>query len=356
MTGTGCATDNPSAPDPGFTGVDLSAPWTSADPAELGFDVPLLEEALATASEIPRLTSIVVAREGRIVVERYHLGRSAESLHDVRGVTGVVISALVGLALERGELPSVDRPAEEFLAPEWTLTGLQRSITLRHLLTMSSGFEWDGPLGESYVRWLFAGDPVGTLLGTPHAEEPGATFRRNAAAVHLLGEILRRVTDRELPSYAREHLFRPAGIDTVRWEMIPGGFTNFGSGIELRTRDLLRLGQLVLQRGRSGDRTVLPPRWTRETVERQVPWRGARFGPLEDLTFGYLWWSDEGPVRNVHIAWGFGGQFIVVVPDRRLVAVTTTEWRRLRQIPTGVEVLESAILDLVVNGIVASAR
>lgn len=352
-----CADSDPAGPVDGpFAYADLTETWRTAEPAHLEFDPARLGAAVEEAEEIPRLTSLLVARRGRLVLERYYLGRTAESRHDVRDVTGAVVSALAGVALERGELEGVDERVEELLGHERSLTGHQREITVEHLLTMTSGFEWNERTGDSYLDWIRSRDRVSHLLSRPHAGAPGSAFEINSAAVHLLGIALERATGRSLPEYARAHLFEPAGIRSARWESF-GGFTNLGSGLELRSRDLLRLGQLFLQAGVSGSHRVLPEGWVERATRSQVPWAGDTFGPLRDVTFGYLWWLDDAPARPAFLAWGFGGQFVYVVPDLALVAVTTTSWRTLfMQEPVVRSVLEAALLKVLVDGIAAAAR
>jgi CubicO group peptidase (beta-lactamase class C family) len=321
-------------------------------------DEAALSGAADDAAAIGRLRSLLVARRGKLVLERYYGGADRESPADVRSVTKSVVSTLVGIALERGELVGLDQPVANVLdGAGIVLTGRQRDITLRHLLSMTAGFEWDesGASGNDtmlYNEWVLSGDPVGFLLERPLADPPGTRFEYNSAAVHLLGVVLEEATGSTLPAYADRVLFGPLGIGDARWEPLGGGRVNGGSGLDLRPRDLARFGQLMLQDGWSGEHSVVPAPWVREATTRRFEWTVAA-GPLASLSYGYLWWVDTE--RDAFLAWGFGGQFIYVSPALEVVVVATTEWRRSGEVG-GPEVLAEEVLGVIVNGVLASAR
>ncbi|MEJ2205319.1 MAG: serine hydrolase [Gemmatimonadota bacterium] len=342
-----CA-DSPVAPA-SFEAVDLSLPWQTADPRALSVDVAPLEEAADEAGNLDRMRSLLVVREGRIVLERYYHGFTRDSLADVRSVTKSVVSTLVGIALAQGELRSLDLTVGELLPPELgTPTGAQSAITLRHLLTMSGGFLWDESGVSEYNNWRLSGDFIGHLLDRPVVDAPGSTFNYNSAAVHLLGVLLELAVGTPLPVFADLTLFGPLGISRRRWEGMIDGSVNGGAGLDLRPRDLARLGQLFLQGGRSGHRRILPREWVDLATAPSYDW-STPSGPVAALTYGYLWWIDRE--RDAFLAWGYGGQFVYVAPSRALVVVATTEWRYLSQ-EGGPSALTSAVLDVIVNGIV----
>ena len=132
------------------------------------------------------------------------------------------------------------------------------------------------------------------------------------------------------------------------------GYVNGGAGIDLRARDLARIGQLYLQDGVSGTRRILPEGWVAEATRPWFDWRGS-FGSLDRYTYGQLWWVSESRPETAFLAWGYGGQFIYVVPALRLVIVATTEWRGLSS-EGGPGPLELAVLEVVIDGVHAAAR
>lgn len=329
--------------------LDLAAPWLPADPAEAGFDAEALAGAAARAAAIPRCRSLLVARHGRLALERYFGTGHQQLLFDVRSVTKSVVSTLAGIAVRDG-LVGLDDSIAGYLGPPHVLDGADAAVRLRHLLTMTSGFQWNELTGPDYNQWLSSADRVQYLLNRPHVFEPGSQFTYNSAAVHLLGVALQNAAGLPLPLFAAERLFRPLGIVAVNWEALDPGTVNGGAGIQLRARDLLKLGQLYLQRGWSGETSVLPEDWIDEATRPQFSWR-SRFGPLSSLSYGRLWWtSDAEPAA--FMAWGYGGQFVYVVPSLDLVVVATTDWRQLAD-PNA---LEADVLDVIVDGVVAAAH
>jgi CubicO group peptidase (beta-lactamase class C family) len=217
---------------------------------------------------------------------------------------------------------------------------------------MTSGYAWDETAGPDYNTWIVADNHVQYLLDRAHAASPGATFPYNSAAVHTLGVALQGAAATPLPQYAAEHLFGALGGPTVVWEPLDRGAVNGGSGIALHARDLLKFGQLFLQRGWSGGASVVPESWVDSVTRPQFAWR-VTVGPLQRVTYGMLWWvSDAAP--SAFFAWGYGGQFVYVVPSRDLVVVATTDWAQLTE--TTPTELAAQVLGVVVNDVVPAAR
>ena len=343
-------------PGPAVGPIDLSAAWVESPPAAVGLDPVRLSAAVEAAESTPRLRSLLVVKSGRLAVERYYGGFDRGSLHDVRSVTKSIVATLAAIAQAEGHIGSLDDRIETYLTPEVaTLSADQRSITIRHLLSMTGGFQWDesGGLGD-YSLWIQSADHIQTLLARPVINTPGTGFVYNSAAVHLLGVVIEEAVGEPLSSYADRVLFQPAGIRPVRWESLSRGYVNGGSGIDLRARDLARLGQLYLQQGVSGARRVLPEGWVAAATSPKFGWR-ASYGSLDRYTYGYLWWISEGEPETAYLAWGYGGQFVYVVPDLELVVVITTDWRRLSQ-EGGPGPLERAMLDVLIEGVHQAAR
>jgi CubicO group peptidase (beta-lactamase class C family) len=345
--GAGCSSD-PAGPSAVTDRIDLAQPWTSATPADVGMDARALEAGASRAARIPRFRSLLVARHGRMVFERYFGGAGIETPFDVRSVTKSVVSALTGIAIRERALPSIDAPISAYLTPPYRVDA-DAGITVRHLLTMTSGYEWDDD--RDYDPWILSGDHVQYLLDRPRAHPPGAAFTYDSAAVHVLGVILQRATGTPLPQYARDRLLGPLGAEGAAWEPLDRGTVNGGSGLDLRGRDLLKLGQLYLQRGVSADRSVVPEGWVDATTQAQFGWRDD-YGAQRRVTYGMLWWVSDAPPA-AFFAWGYGGQFVYVVPSRDLVVVTTTEWRHLTE--TTPVALAEQVLGVIVEDVVPAA-
>jgi len=312
------------AAGPGAPG-DLSRGWTAAAAADVGLDSAALREAADSLAAIPEFRALLVSRHHRLVLERYGPGVDAATLFDVRSVTKSVVSTLTGIALREGALPQLDATLTAYLTPRYTLDATTRTITVRDLLTQTSGFTWSDQF--DYSAWLAATDHVQALLDHPHASVPGEAFNYNTAAVHLLGVVVAQATGEDLSRYAVTRLLVPLGVHQFDWERLSEGTVNGGAGFALTGRDLLSFGQLMLQNGWSGDLSVVPEGWVHEATQPRFSWRTS-YGDQHGVSYGYLWWVADGPPA-AFFAWGFGGQFVYVVPALDLVIVTTTDWHAM---------------------------
>ena len=300
---------------------DLSADWTVESPQSHGIDEAALAAALTQGEQILGLRSVLVVRHGKLVAERYYGPNHADTTNSIRSVTKSVVSLLAGIAMER-DLLMLDTRLDDFLDPVAEgLSPSQRGITLEHLLTMTGGFDWDESTTTEFNNWVFAPDQVQYLLAREIVNPPGTLFTYNSAASHLVSVAIAVESGMNTETFAREHLFAPLGITTLMWPTDSRGISNGGAGLALRPRDIAKIGQLVLQGGRSGDRDIVPVEYVRASTSRRVT----------DVNYGYLWWTGTVQGHSAAIALGFGGQFIFVVPELEMVVVTTATWQALGQ-------------------------
>lgn len=312
------------AAGPRFEPIDLAGPWPTATPAEVGIDAAALDAALAYGGTVEGLNGVVVVKDGYLVAERHYAALPADSPRDGRSVTKSVIGTLVGIVADQGLL-SLDQTLEDWL-PDYELDAAHRAITIRHLLTMTSGIAWNDD--EDYNPWVRSGEPVRFVLDLPVVAPPGERFIYNSGTVHFLSIILSRATGSDAALLAQEHLFDPLGIawEDWFWRVWPDGTPNGAADLGMRLTDWARIGQLYLQGGRSGERQVIPEAWVKAATARQVSL--GDIGTLSDAGYGYLWWRDDDvPHGPAWIAWGYGGQYIYIVPGSNLVVVTTAVWR-----------------------------
>lgn len=264
------------------------------------------------------------------------------------------MSLLVGLGIERGALSSPSETlASTFHPPLPVLSGEQATVTLDHLLTMTSGFQWDegGNVAE-YNGWVLAPDQIDYLLARSFSTPPGQAWNYNSAAVHLLSAGLTSASGMGSDVFADETLLFPLGIRARSWEVDDRGIPNGGAGLSLRTRDLAKLGTLVLQNGRSGATQVVPRAWIQLTT--QTVWAtGASFAATGTLGYGRLWWVGRLSGNELILGWGYGGQFLAILPALDLVVVTTARWQGIGS-ATGSQ--ESAILGWIAGAILPAVR
>ena len=247
--------------------------------------------------------SVVVVQRGRVVYEFYRNGL-ADQPRLVASVTKSALSTLVGIALEQGRLASLDQPVLAIM-PEWAeLNADPRTagITLRHLLTMTAGFE----IGNNDVVL-----PARTAWARPMRAAPGQVFGYDNAMVQVLTAILEKATGEPVMEFAQRTLASPLGIEHVEPRR----------ALRLRTLDMAKLGQLYLQKGRWNGRQVVPESYVMEATRAQNAG-----GPPLSTHYGLMWWVRPSNLeRQTFMAAGFGGQYIwVYAPLELVVAVNST--------------------------------
>jgi CubicO group peptidase (beta-lactamase class C family) len=343
----------PPPPPPPVTIIDIAQPWARATPAEVDMDEVVLGRAASDAAAIPRLRSLLVARRGKLVAENYFGGADNTTVFDLRSVTKSVVMMLTGIAIQGGQLPNIDATVGSYVDAPYSLDANDRAVTVRQLLTMTSRYQWNESNGDDYNQWVLSNDHVQFLLDRRQTD-PAGTFTYNSAAVNLLGLVLQEAVAEPLPDFAQEVLFEPIGVTTVQWEQLETNMVNAGSGIKMTATDLLRFGQLLLQRGRSGTRQVVPESWVDAGTAPQFTWRET-YGAQRSTTYGYLWWVAQPPATVATFAWGHGGQFAYVVPSLDLVVVATTHWPGLTA-ETNPTTFAGTILTVIVNDVLPAAR
>jgi CubicO group peptidase (beta-lactamase class C family) len=325
-----CGTAHPTVPDGTgeLTPVTLTDEWSIATPSEAGLDAARMTGLVQRirAGRYGRMTSLLVLRDDRLVVEEYFNGWSSGRSHMLQSVTKSVTALLTGIAVQRGQLTLDDRVTPYF--PQYEpIPGdpRKRAITVGDLLTMRSGLDWD----ES----IYAGSPLQRLndcrcdwlrfvLDWPMRDAPGTRWEYISGNTILLGGLLGASTGERLDRFAATALFAPLRITSDTWARgLPDGLPHAGGGLSLRPRDIAKLGVLVLDEGRWQSDTVVRPDWIRLITSRVTG--GVRTWAAHSFDYGYGWWRTSDGGRDVIAAAGAMGQWIFVVPSARLVMVAT---------------------------------
>jgi CubicO group peptidase (beta-lactamase class C family) len=276
-----------------------------------------LADARKAASEIPRLHSLLVSSHGKLLLEYYASPRRAR-LSNVKSVSKSIISALVGIAIQRKLLKGVDQPIVDFF-PELKKDpdARKQRITIEDLLTMRQGLE--STSFDGYGAWVTSRNWVRYALERPMLSDPGETMEYSTGSSHLLSAILTKATRKSTWQFAQEVLGKPLGITIARWPRDPQGIFFGGNDMLMTPRQMLAIGHLWLNDGRAKKRQIVPEAW----VETSCEGRGrSRFNP--DQEYGYGWWTRDFAGREACFAWGYGGQYIFVFSDLNLVVVTTS--------------------------------
>jgi len=248
-------------------------------------------------------------------------------VHTLQSVTKSVTATLIGIAIERGDLPGVKTPVFELLS-DFDLSAVDprvRDATLEDLLTMRLGIEWhetDRPLNDTNTTLQLekSDDWIDFTLAQPADADPGQRWAYNSGASHLMSAILYQATGRPAAEYAEQVLFGPLGIRDYYWKTDPQGFSDTEGGLYLTSEDLARIGWLYLQDGVWEGRRLLPEGWVEAATARHVE-DVAPDNPTWNYGYGYQWWRLDTSGLAVWAGLGFGGQYLVVIPERGLVGV-----------------------------------
>lgn len=279
---------------------------------------PAFDGALAAVREMPRLQSLIVSWRGDVVLEYHARGIRPTRPTNVKSVSKSIISALVGIAIEKRLIPSVDTPITTYF-PELLKDPdpAKRRITVEDLLTMRAGLE--STSFDGYGSWVRSRNWVQYVLARPLVSPPGSTVEYSTGNSHLLSAILTKAAKSTTHQFAQSALGTPLGMTVAPWPRDPQGIFFGGNEMVLTPAQMVTFGELYLHRGRIKDRQVVPAAWVESSC---VPRGRSRFNP--DQGYGYGWWTRSFAGREACFAWGFGGQYIFVFRELDLVVVTTS--------------------------------
>jgi CubicO group peptidase (beta-lactamase class C family) len=295
-----------------------TAGWRTATPESQGLDSAVLAEMLdhARSRGLP-IHSVLIVRNGQLVLDAPFYPYEPGYLHDVASVTKSVTSLLVGIALDKRYLKSVDQPVVSLLpaAAPAILDPRKRQITLEHLLTMTSGLDCGFGGGEPELAAMRRSeDWAAFALSMPMRATPGAQFAYCSPNNHLLSSILSATTGESLLSFARQHLFGPLGIREAVWPADAKGRTHGWGDLHLHPRDLAKIAYLYLRGGRWEGRQIVSEQWVRQSIAPRVTIRDGQ-------AYGYSWWINTSRQPHIFEAIGRGGQRAAVLPDKDVVVV-----------------------------------
>ena len=284
-------------------------------PRQTQSDSPF-KTAVAEGAKLTRLRSLLISVNGTLVEERYFRGATAARAANIKSASKSIIAILVGIAIDRGQIPSVETPLSTYFPEHLKGQPDKAGITVADLLSMRSGLETTS--NRNYGRWVQSPNWVRHVLQRPLVDEPGGRMIYSTGSSHLLSAILTKTSGASTLEFARRNLAAPLGIGLGAWVRDPQGIYLGGNEMHMTPRDMLKIGDLYLNEGRRGDRQIVSAAWVRESLRPRTTseWSGREYG--------YGWWIRSLAGRRVFYAWGYGGQFIFVVPDLRTVVVTTS--------------------------------
>jgi len=316
----GCTACAQEVPPPPATAVPAATRAEDVTPAPL--QKVSAAELDAAVAAIPKLSSFILFQDGRIHREAFANGSARDRPINIKSASKSILNALTGIALQQGHLESLDAPVSRYL-PDYfkgmPADDARRRITVRHLVTMSSGLPSTSI--RNYGAWVTSRDWVGYALARSVDNEPGTFMTYSTGDSHLLAAVLTKATGKPLREFAQQHLFAPVDMRVGGWDRDPQGIYFGGNNLALSPASLLNFGRLYLDGGKFNGRQVLPAEWVAESW--QPRFLNSSFNLRHD--YGYLWWRTTFAGHSTWFAWGYGGQFLFVVPGLKTVIVLTCD-------------------------------
>lgn len=323
---------------------------------EVNIDARLIEKAVnrIQAGRFGEIHSMLIFRDNRLVMEEYFQGHDYQwdapyhygeylswnrnSLHHLQSVTKSVTSTCIGIAVDKGFIESVHQSIFDYLPEHQHLSKEGKDmITIEHLLTMTSGLQWDewhAPLSsvenDIIGIWFSGEDPVTFYLGRRLVSEPGISFTYSGGGIIVLGEIIKNATKMSIDEFSGKYLFEPLGIDSFDWwNRFENGVIESAGCLRITPRDMVRIGVTFLNGGTWNGKRIVSEQWVEKSAVSFQGNTGIRI-PGEDLGkvgYSYTWWTkqfkDSGRKIEMYSAMGWGGQKIVVIPELNTVVVFT---------------------------------
>jgi len=265
--------------------------------------------------------SLLVSKNGELVKENYFNGKQNEDLFNVQSVTKSIVSLLVGIAIEKGAIKNENVPIHNYFPDSaYFENELKKNITIQHLLNHTSGLTWKGYLEHS--AFVESNNASKYVMEKEMVSAPGEIYNYNSGGTHLLSIILTKATGMSTLEFAQENLFKPLGIESIAWSKLNDGYYDgAGFGLNMRSEDLIKIGRLVLNKGKLNNRQLISKDWIDKIYDDHLK-KDTKWG-LRKSKHGYGWYSKVSGDMQIVYAMGFGGQFIFILPYKDMVVVST---------------------------------
>jgi CubicO group peptidase (beta-lactamase class C family) len=302
--------------------------WKVSTPAEQGLDPMLAAKLYHNAAKVETLHALLVVKNGYLIAEGYFNGGAIDQKTRLQSVTKSYTSALVGIALDQGYLLSVDQKMMDFFPELATrITDPRKNqITIREMLQMRAGYPWEESTAKLF-QMLYHGFRPSLLADVALVRDPGTDFEYSNLTSHLLGIIVARATGTDLKSFAEEHLFSVLKVEAGDWIQDWEGYYNGHADLHFTARDMAKFGLLYLNDGEYEGKQIVPADWVHDSLltYSEHAWNYRVGRNFTDMGYGYQWWSARAGNHRFNLAWGHGGQQIVLVDELNMVIVVKAD-------------------------------
>lgn len=276
-----------------------------------------LQQIQRRTTSINSVTSLLIQKNRQQLAEFYFQGMEEGETTNIKSASKSIISLLVGIAVDEGYIESVEKPIRPYFEDFFNANpdSVKENITIKDLLTMRSGLETTS--FGNYGRWVISDNWVEFALEQPMEKQPGGDMAYSTGTSHLLSVIISKASGMSTKVFAEEYLFDRMDIKVGGWDRDPQGYYMGGNNMALAPEDMVKIGQLMLNGGLYRGQRIVSKEWIVDSFETYTR---SNFNPYD---YGYMWWNKRVGGHKVYFAWGFGGQYIFVIPDLDATVVLT---------------------------------
>lgn len=311
---------------------------TSADTANL-------QKVIDEARSIVSLRSLIIQQNGTRIAEEYFRNARPSREMNTKSASKSIISLLAGIAIDKGYINSVDDRISRYL-PEYFKSisdSVKHRITIKDLLTMRTGLETTS--FYNYGAWVNSSDWIAFALNQPMRDRPGGDMMYSTGTSHLLSVIITKATGMSTRAFANQYLFGPLDIEAGGWDRDPQGYYMGGNNLALKPEDMLKLGQMVLNGGTWNGQRIIAQDWLAETFKTYTR---SNYNPYD---YGYMWWNRKVAGYDTYFAWGYGGQYIFIIPELEGVVVMMSSLANATQQRSYKEPVFDLLGDHIIRGV-----
>lgn len=280
-------------------------------------DITSFQSIHDQASSISSLTSLLIQQNGQLQTEHYFNGMQEGESTNIKSASKSIISLLVGIAVDKGFIEDVRQPIKPYFPDYFAANpdSVKENIIIKDLLTMRAGLETTS--FHNYGGWVISDDWITFALNQPLEKQPGTDMIYSTGTSHLLSAILTKAAGISTKAFAEKFLFGPMDITVGGWDRGPQGYYMGGNNLALTPADMLKIGQMVLDGGVYQGERIVSANWLKQSFQTYTR---SNYNPYD---YGYMWWKKPVAGYQVHFAWGFGGQYIFIIPSLDAVIVIT---------------------------------
>ncbi len=314
----------------------LNDGWEVASLSDVRIDKDGIEDISRSIRDIDsyeNVLSMLIVKNGKLVHEAYSPYCQRNTLHWMASITKTITSTLIGIAIDKGLIKSADTKLYELL-PQFAddfKDSEKREIALKHIMTMTSGLEWNEQVSYNDPRnseWQMVESEewMSFVASHPVRDEPGKRFYYNTGGIHLLSAVIKSVSGLYAHQFAEKYLLHPMGIYAYQWNKDPMGYSCTGGtdgGLGLRTRDIAKFGWLFLKDGKWKGKQIVSEKWVKEAPKTHMTTQG------RGRSYGFNWMTGSRTINGIRFeyiaSFGYGGQTLYMVPEYDLIVVFTCE-------------------------------